>query len=179
MADTQFEILCPACGKPMTKLFIAEKGINIDVCENGCGGMFFDARELQEFSGYDDDISELKKILEGKNFMPVDETKTRICPSCAHNMVKTKVFGIEIDTCYTCGGLFLDYGEFEKVRVNFKKTKKVEQIQFDNPDSDIVLKVFYDYKQAQELHPDMSISDFKRNLRRSSRLLYSIFRLFH
>lgn len=178
MADTQQEIHCPACGTLMTKVFIADKGLNIDVCENGCGGMFFDAREIQEFSAYNDDISELKKVLEGKNFIPVDESKPRICPACNHNMVKTKVFGIEIDTCYTCGGLFLDNGEFEKVRSNFKKPKKVEQIQFDNPDSDIVLKDFYNYKQSRDLHPTLSIRGAQRDFRRTVKLLNAVFKMF-
>lgn len=162
MADTQKEITCPACGKQMTKIFLAEKGVNIDVCDKGCGGMFFDAREIQQFSGADDDISELKKALEGKNFMPVDESQTRVCPACSHNMVKTNVFGVEVDTCYICGGLFLDNGEFEKVRSNFKKPKRLEQVQFDNPDSDIVLQEFYKYKQSQELQPDISAEEFGR-----------------
>ena len=140
--------------------------------------MFFDAREIQEFSGYNDDISELKKVLEGKNFIPVDESKPRICPACNHNMVKTKVFGIEIDTCYTCGGLFLDNGEFEKVRSNFKKPKKVEQVQLNNPGSDIILEDFYNYKQSRDLHPTLSIRGAQRDFRRTVKLLNAVFKMF-
>ena len=41
MADTQKEITCPACGSPMTKIFLAEKGVNIDICDKGCGGLAY------------------------------------------------------------------------------------------------------------------------------------------
>lgn len=162
MTDTQKEINCPACGTPMAKIFIANKGINVDICDKGCGGIFFDAKEIQEFSDENADISEIKQLLVGKKFKNVNEFETRICPACDHKMIKTKVFGIEIDTCYTCGGVFLDKGEFEKVRTNFKKPKRVEQVQFNNPNSDIVLQEFYNYKQDPSLR---SVSP--RQVRRS------------
>ena len=130
MADTQNNLTCPACGAEMTKLFIADKAINIDICAEGCGGIYFDNKEIQEFSGENDDLSEIKKLLEGKNFMPVDETKTRICPACKTPMAKTNAFGVQIDTCYKCGGIFLDNGEFEYVRAKFKKPKKVQPVEF-------------------------------------------------
>ena len=80
MADTQFEILCPACGKPMTKLFIAEKVINIDVCENGCGGIFFDNREFEKFDEAHETVDEILNVIKGKDFAKVDDTEVRVCP---------------------------------------------------------------------------------------------------
>lgn len=50
MGDTEEIIKCPACDNEMQKIFITDKGINIDVCSNGCGGIFFDNKEIQEFS---------------------------------------------------------------------------------------------------------------------------------
>ncbi len=142
MADTEEIIKCPACGSEMTKIFIADKGINIDVCSNGCGGIFFDNKEIQEFSGENDNISEIKQALAGKNFMPVDENQTRICPACGTPMTKTRALGIQIDTCYKCGGLFLDNGEFELVRSKFPKKPKVKPVEY-NPNSDINMEEFY------------------------------------
>ena len=147
MADTEEIIKCPACGTEMKKVFIADKGINVDICENGCGGIFFDNKEIQEFSGVNDDISEIKKVLAGKNFMPVDENKTRICPVCGIPMIKTKALGVHIDTCYKCGALFLDNGEFELVRAKFPKRPKVKQVEY-NPNSDINIEEFY--KDAED-----------------------------
>ena len=124
MTDTQKQLSCPACGKEMSKIFIKNKSINIDICDNGCGGIYFDNQEIQEFSEYDDDISEIQKALEGKQFSPANMSLTRICPNCKIPMVRTKANGIPIDTCYNCGGIFLDYGEFENVRTHFIKRHK-------------------------------------------------------
>lgn len=150
MADTQETLKCPACSNEMTKVFIAEKGINIDVCSNGCGGIFFDNKEIQEFSGMNEDISEIKSLLAGKNFMPVDERQTRKCPVCGINMAKTSAMGIEIDTCYKCGAIFLDNGEFELVRTKFKKRPKVTPVEY-NPNSDIDIREFFKEAQQEEL----------------------------
>lgn len=146
MADTQHNLTCPACGCEMIKLFIADKAINIDICANGCGGIYFDNQEIQEFSSPNEDLSEIKKLLEGKNFMPADETKTRICPSCGTPMAKTNAFGVQIDTCYKCGGLFLDNGEFDQLRTHFKKRQKVQPMSI-NDTNKINLEEFCKYEQ--------------------------------
>ena len=48
--DTIDIIKCPACGKEMEKVFIPSEGINIDICTDGCGGIFFDNREFDKFN---------------------------------------------------------------------------------------------------------------------------------
>ena len=48
--DTLETIKCPACGKEMEKVFIKSEGINIDICTEGCGGIFFDNREFDTFN---------------------------------------------------------------------------------------------------------------------------------
>lgn len=150
MTDSLDIIKCPACGCEMQKVFIPEKAINIDICTNGCGGIFFDNTEIQEFSGENENLSEIKKLFESKNYMPVDETKTRICPACNTPMAKTNALGIQIDTCYNCGAIFLDNGEFEQVRTKFKKRKKVPQVNL-NQNSDIKLEEFYRDAQQEQL----------------------------
>ena len=50
MPDSQQDLKCPACGSEMQKVFIPNKGINVDVCSQGCGGIYFDNKEIQEFS---------------------------------------------------------------------------------------------------------------------------------
>ena len=146
MADTQQNLRCPACGSEMTKLFIADKAINLDICAEGCGGIYFDNQEIREFSAENEDLSEIRNFLEGNNFMPVDETITRICPACKTPMVKTNAFGVQIDTCYKCGGIFLDNGEFEQIRTHFKKRQKVKMVSVEDT-SKINLQDFYHYEQ--------------------------------
>ena len=88
MADTQKTLTCPACGKQMEKVFIPSEGINLDICTEGCGGIYFDNREFKEFDEKNEDISKILEKLEGKTFETVDETLTRHCPNCGGVMVK-------------------------------------------------------------------------------------------
>ena len=149
MGDSIKQINCPACGAEMQKVFIADKGINIDICTQGCGGIYFDNKEIQEFSGESENIEEIKNTLSNKTFNPVDNTKTRICPICKIPMTKTFAIGIEIDTCYKCGGIFLDYGEFEQVRKNFKKREKVKPVSLSESDSIDIEKFLKEASQEE------------------------------
>lgn len=143
MTDTNEKLICPACGQKMEKVFIPDKGINVDICANNCGGIFFDNQELQQCGTSADAAEEIKKVIEDKNFMPVDESQTRICPACQKPMVKTKTFGVQIDTCYNCGGIFLDNNEFDKILEHIQKkfNKRPEQIN-PNPQERINLHEF-------------------------------------
>ncbi len=125
MSDNYQTIRCPACGNKMKKVFIPSAGVNVDICVDGCGGIYFDRKEIQHFQkGNDNSYNEIKKELSGKIFTPVNQNETRVCPVCAAKMVKTKIQGlnVEIDTCYSCGGIFLDNGELELIRESMKKT---------------------------------------------------------
>lgn len=125
MSDNFQTIRCPACGNKMKKVFIPSAGVNVDICVDGCGGIYFDRKEIQHFqNGNDKSYNEIKKELSGKIFTPVNQNETRVCPVCAAKMVKTKIQGlnVEIDTCYSCGGIFLDNGELELIRESMKKT---------------------------------------------------------
>ena len=94
-------------------------------------------------------------------------------------MAKTRALGIQIDTCYKCGGVFLDNGEFEIVRSKFVKRKKVVPVEY-NPNSDIDIEEFYRDAQNEEIVNEYGLKkahDICIN-RRSMGLLYFLFRLF-
>ena len=124
MADNMFENVCPACGKTMAKIFMKEQKVYLDVCLEGCGGIFFDNREFEKFDEAHEDITPLIEAYEGKTFTPVERTdEQRICPTCKYKMVKN--FSsihkkIEFDECYGCGGRFLDYSELEAIRKEYE-----------------------------------------------------------
>ncbi len=123
MSDTLQTIKCPACNKEMIKVFVPEEGINIDICLNGCGGIFFDNREFKKFDEKAENIDEILKAIEGKTFALVDESLPRTCPVCGSKMVKNYSSAnrtIQIDECYSCGGKFLDNGELQKIREEFE-----------------------------------------------------------
>lgn len=123
MADNQKIINCPACGKRMEKIFMPEQGVNLDVCIQGCGGIYFDNREFQQFDERHENIDALIDALKDKSFTLVDESEQRTCPVCGAKMVKN--FSsikneVQIDECYSCGGKFLDHGELLKIRAEYE-----------------------------------------------------------
>ncbi len=121
--DTLDKIKCPACGKEMEKVFIPSQGINIDICTDGCGGIFFDNREFEAFNEEHEDISLIKEKLDGKIFDKVDTNAQRMCPACGAKMVKNSASvgsKIIVDDCYICGGKFLDNEELYLIRKEYK-----------------------------------------------------------
>lgn len=122
MSDNFKTLRCPACQKEMTKVFIPSEGINVDICLDGCGGIYFDTREFKYFDEQDENIEEIVKAAEGKTFAKVDESLPRTCPVCGARMVKNYASvkkEVQIDECYSCGGKFLDHGELEKIRAQY------------------------------------------------------------
>lgn len=138
MADNFKTIKCPACQKEMVKIFIPSEGINIDICINGCGGIYFDNREFYYFDEQHENIDKITKVIEGKIFEPVDETLPRSCPVCGAKMVKNYSSvrkEILVNDCYSCGGKFLDNGELQRIRAEYA----TEQERLDD-----TMKVIYD-----------------------------------
>ena len=131
MADNKDFLICPACGEFMKKVYIDDAGISVDICVDGCGGIWFDNREELKFDERHESIDEIKKQLEGKTFKKVDQTKDRYCPVCstetAVKLVKNSTSvknEIQIDECYCCGGKFFDHGELEAMRNEYKTEKE-------------------------------------------------------
>ncbi|MBD5402925.1 hypothetical protein HDR58_09040 [bacterium] len=130
MADTLKTLKCPACGKDMEKVFIPSEGINLDICTDGCGGIYFDNREFENFDEKNEDISRILEKIEGKEFIKVDEKQNRVCPNCGANMVKncsSVKQTIQIDECYSCGGKFLDKDELVKIREEYDTAEERDE----------------------------------------------------
>ena len=122
MADNFKTIKCPACQKEMVKVFVSSAGVNIDICLDGCGGMYFDNREFKYLDEQHENIDEIISAIECKTFESVDETLPRSCPVCGARMVKNYASvkkEVLVDDCYSCGGKFLDYGELQKIRAQY------------------------------------------------------------
>lgn len=122
MVDTFKELKCPACQKLMKKVFVPKEGVNIDICLDGCGGMYFDNRELKYFDEQSEDIENILEAIANKDFETVDQNNFRSCPVCGARMVKNFSSAkkqIQIDECYSCGGKFLDAGELQALREEY------------------------------------------------------------
>ncbi len=134
MSDTKEIIKCPACGKEMKKVFIEDKGFYLDICVDGCGGILFDNQEFKHFDEQHESIDEILNAYLNKEYKPEDQHEERICPVCLQPMVKnfaSSLKEVQIDECYSCGAKFLDYGELDKIRQEFK-TEGARQKKFNS-----------------------------------------------
>lgn len=120
---------CPACHKAMEQEDFGDA--LVDVCKEGCGGIWFDWSELQLL---DEKHEGLGQSLQGALNSPrhKDNARGRInCPKCHVPMVahfyKSETM-VTIDECYSCGGFFLDAGELEVLRENHLDDAQREQI---------------------------------------------------
>ena len=123
MSEEKKSIICPACQKKMTEIFISSAGIALDVCLDGCGGIYFDNREYKKVDEQHENIDEILEAIKGKEFIKVDDTQIRMCPVCGAKMVKNHAstkHEVLVDDCYNCGGKFLDNGELQKIRAQYK-----------------------------------------------------------
>ena len=127
MADNVENLECPACGKDMVKIYLPESGINIDICINGCGGIYFDNREFNAVNEKSKDIDPILDAIKEKDFIKVDDTVERHCPVCGavmHKNYSSVKQEILVDDCYTCGGKFLDNGELQKIRDEYASNEE-------------------------------------------------------
>lgn len=157
MADTKKILTCPACGKPMEKVYIPSSGTNLDICTDGCGGIYFDNREFKDFDEKNEDITKILEKLENKTFQNVDETATRHCPNCGNIMVKNHSSikqDIEVDDCYNCGGKFLDNEELVKIRAEYDSNKERDEDILRHVYKQIGLELAEQDRIYSEINPD-------------------------
>ncbi len=113
---------CPACDYELTEIHVGE--ISVDVCQGGCGGIWFDCRELKKVDEPHESAGENLLHVERDGSVYVDDDRRRMCPNC-DDMVMMRHFAsvkreIEVDECGNCGGMWLDYGELNRLRDQFK-----------------------------------------------------------
>ena len=128
MADNKDSLCCPACGEFMKKVFIQSMNKHIDICLNGCGGIFFDNREFEKVDEQHENIDEINALYENKTYTRARESEVRVCPYCGANMVKLNNHGVIIDVCYTCGGKFLDYNELNQYRGQYSSEEERSKV---------------------------------------------------
>jgi uncharacterized protein len=113
-------MICPVCNTAM----VVENfgGINVDVCENGCKGIWFDWMELCKLDEKNEGLSEaLQQALKYERVNTANRGKIN-CPKCKfpmHIHAYTSAKEINVDECYQCGGFFLDSGELKVIRESF------------------------------------------------------------
>ena len=115
-------MLCPVCRTEMTEEDFG--GVLIDVCKDGCGGLWFDCRELRQLDCGDEGFG---KALQEALHAPCQSDKRRgriDCPKCGMPMqlhLHRTSRELMVDECYVCGGIFLDVGELKTIRDGYRE----------------------------------------------------------
>lgn len=89
----------------------------MDVCEGGCGGVWFDNFELRRVD--DAGAHEIRSV--HRDFaLHVDLERRRTCPKCSDQVMFRRYFSrlkrTQIDECPNCAGIWLDAGEFDAIQ---------------------------------------------------------------
>jgi len=122
---------CPACSNPLSSTTIGK--LTVDVCRGGCGGIWFDAFELQQVDEPQESTGAWLVNVERDPTLRVDTSRKRACPKCEGVKLKRRYFSakrrFEVDECPGCGGYWLDAGELAKVRDEMGETARQKEAQ--------------------------------------------------
>ena len=112
---------CPACGRSMKKVKVTD--VTVDVCDGGCGGLWFDQFELRKFDEPHEEGGEPLLLVERNPSVSVDRTEKLRCPKCPDSVMMRHFFSskrqVEVDECPTCAAFWLDVGELAQIRTLF------------------------------------------------------------
>lgn len=112
---------CPACDAPLYEMTVT--GVELDVCRT-CGGIWFDQYEFKKFDEPHEFAGDEILEIEAKANRAVQYEGQRQCSRCEDQLMTRRFYSprqqIEIDECYVCGGIWLDYGELIEIRKLFK-----------------------------------------------------------
>lgn len=113
---------CPACKNPLHEK--GAGGVTLDVCYGGCGGIWFDAKELESVNAR---AATTLHTIWNVPVANVKLTEPRLCPRCPEQVLDCKWFSdlkkVEIDQCAKCGGIWLDAGEFTRIYEELKAAR--------------------------------------------------------
>ena len=109
---------CPACFNELTEFPVDD--VTVDVCQGGCGGIWFDAFELEKVDEKREPAGEPLLHIQRDEHLIVDPSRKRECPRCAGVKLHRHFFSakrrVEVDQCPNCGGYWLDAGELALIR---------------------------------------------------------------
>lgn len=112
---------CPACGNAMKEIQVQD--IAVDVCEGGCGGVWFDWFELKKVDEPHEAPGEVLLNVTRDESVVVNPNAKRACPRCDGQTMWRHFASVNrevaVDECPKCAGFFLDYGELNAIRDQF------------------------------------------------------------
>jgi uncharacterized protein len=144
---------CPACFNELSQLKVGE--LVVDVCQGGCGGIWFDAFELQRFDEEQESVGEPLLHIRRNERLTVDQSRKRECPRCTGIKLHRHFFSakrrVEVDQCPNCGGYWLDAGELALIRAERAQAATAEKAGHSSISQDVIR---YLYRlRAEERRP--------------------------
>ncbi len=117
---------CPACSNSLSPEQFGET--TLDICKDGCGGIWFDHRELQAVDEKAEFTGNRMLSLPKRPDLAIDREATRCCPKCEGEELIRLWFDtqrqIELDQCLKCWGLWADTGELTGIRSQYETTEE-------------------------------------------------------
>lgn len=121
---------CPACFNELTQVQVG--AVVVDACQGGCGGIWFDAFELERVDEQNEAAGEPLLQIDHDESIVVDTARKRQCPKCEDIKLHRHYFSarrrVEVDQCPNCGGYWLDAGELAQIRHERGETSQAQQI---------------------------------------------------
>ncbi len=120
---------CPVCHHGLTEVEAGD--IKVDICQGGCGGIWFDNFELEKVDEKQEHAGESLLEVERDPDIKVHCEEKRSCPRCKDIKMMKHFFSlkrkVEVDECASCGGVWLDAGELGGIRELYQTTKEREE----------------------------------------------------
>ncbi|MCK4413398.1 MAG: zf-TFIIB domain-containing protein [Candidatus Eisenbacteria sp.] len=112
---------CPACGLKCQS--VRAGSITVEVCRDGCGGIWFDNFELEKVDEAHEAAGEMLIGLPRRSEVSPDPTRQLECPRCSGQPMIRHFFSVkrqvQVDVCPNCGGTWLDLRELAQIREQF------------------------------------------------------------
>lgn len=119
---------CPACGKALSEFEAG--GLKVDICRDGCGGVWFDWFELSKVDEPSEEVGNALLALCPQTGVTPGSAQ-RQCPRCAGQPMQRHYFSVrrqvQVDECPACGGFWLDAGELGRIRALFASEESARE----------------------------------------------------
>jgi uncharacterized protein len=117
---------CPACDHLLQPRKAGS--ITVDACEGGCGGIWFDAFEMQKVDEAHEAAGEELLMIARDPGVTGDPGRRRNCPRCETVVMLRHAHKdnpqVTVDECPGCGGFWLDAGELGLIRKSHLLTEQ-------------------------------------------------------
>jgi Zn-finger nucleic acid-binding protein len=111
---------CPVCKEELKRVSVGV--IEIDFCQSGCKGVWFDHKELESLDEPQEGSGDILLEILGATRDAEAQRRVVDCPKCDVRM-RRHAFSyntpIIVDECPQCHGVWLDGGELGIIRDNF------------------------------------------------------------